>query len=202
MRKFKQYLMLFSGIIVILLGIILPITYFNQSTYYIAKEDISLGKITYELTIHSNRDLNIDKCLVTVEFLSGQIEEQEAQFLGHSLIGDEYTANFVLRLDNFGSVQELTVEIIGNERFEVQEKYNDSSKLPTMLISSLIGAVMIIMFFVTKGAHKAEEIENEGNATNSLSTPQQHEHKTCEYCGSSVNADETVCSSCGARMKM
>ena len=199
MKKIKSNFLLILGVVIILAGITLPIIFFNQTTYYTQTSNTIFGKKTYEFSVYSNKNLDVNKFVISIEYLDGEVKKFEIEYFIENFEGDNYLAEFDLEVEQYGFIQDLKLTAVGENEFEIKEKLNSNSKLPIMLISSAVGISLIVLCLVNKKQDKNKVVKIE---TESIEKVEEKPlYRTCDYCGNSVENNKTTCPNCGAKLK-
>lgn len=229
MKRSKNFTWLILGVITIVLGILIPFVFMQQSVYYEYKKDTRPGTTTYNIEITSKKELNsVKNVVVRINAMDDEIREYEVYYVKADKLGDNYFYELQCVVTHdwhmVDDIEEIEV-FHGDDSVVVYEKVGLGAKIPIAAFACVIGAFMIFVNFfnnnaknrtielkeiiassargegINIGYNYESEDENYTNIETKEETNQVEQTKTCEYCGTLANADEKICSSCGAKFK-
>lgn len=224
MKKSNNRVWLILGIIVIVLGVLIPFVFLNQSTYYDYNHTTHPGTETYEITITSKEKIkNIEHVSVELDLIQGGTKGYEIYSITEEKTGNkyEYKCKLIVREDwvNVKEIDSLEIKT-ADDTFAVSKKLGLSTKIPVAVFICVVGGFMIFIHFFNNNSKnrvlEMKEIIME-SARNTLwkndedadkepeivEQPQEEpKAKVCEYCGSASDSDEKVCKYCGAKFKI
>ena len=228
MKKSRNHTWLILGIIIILVGILVPIFAFNQSRYYEVEKDTHAGNVTYYVTVTSEDEIkDIQYAIVELSYDNAEDKEQEVYYVKNTKSGDKYKYEFkVVEVNDWVFVDEIeSVKLrTTNGTIKIQEKIGWGARVPIIVFACIIGAFMIFVNFFNNNSKNRtaelkeiiastayrdytnketieHEVEEETSAKNNNVEPQPEQTKVCEYCGTLSDVDDKVCASCGAKFK-
>lgn len=207
MKKSKNIATLVVGIIVIVIGLLIPLVFTNQKIYYTYKTDLKFGYMEYRFTVNSKRDLDIYE--FTVEYGD---EEDSTMSIYKSKKESSYVYTFTIAVEEWIDVEDFKIiaNLSNGNLIEIGEMEDNFIKIPIMFVFISIGVFLIIVFFANrKNQNSVQEIKeiigrgilDNGNSEED-STVQHSPYKECAYCGSQVPSDNIECKSCGAKFKI
>ena len=150
MKKSKNRVWLILGIIVIVLGVLIPFVFLNQSRYYDYTQTTHPGTETYEITITSKDKIkDIQHVSVELDLIQGGTKGYEI----YSLIEEKdrnkyvYKCKLIVREDwiNVKEIDSLEIKT-ANDTFAVSKKIGLSTKIPVAVFICVVGGFMMGAF--------------------------------------------------------
>lgn len=229
MKRSRNYTWLVLGIITIILGILIPFVFMQQTMYFESEKIVRPGSATYNVTITSKEELeNVRTAVVRVNCINDETREFEVYSIKSDKDGNKFIYEFQVNVtQDWHLVDEIDeIEIFyGEDSVLVFEKVGMGTKLPIAAFVCIIGGFMIFVNFFNNNAKNRTielkeiiaassmngnvdisynyESEDEKYSSDDFAqeVKQVEETKACEYCGTLSNKNETTCSSCGAKFK-
>ena len=229
MKRSRNYTWLILGVITIVLGILIPFVFMQQSMYFESEKNTRPGTTTYNIEITSKEEFNNFKnVVVRLNSADDEIREFEVYYVKSDKVGSKYHYELQLVVTHDWHMVEDIEEIevfYDNDSVLVFEKVGLGTKIPLALFAAIIGGFMIFVNFFNNNAKnrtielkeiiastsRGEDIsigynyESVDESYTNIETKEEkqpvEETKTCEYCGTLSNINDTVCSSCGAKFK-
>lgn len=230
MKRSKNYTWLVLGIIVIILGIVLPFVAMDQSAYYEYDENAGANTKTFNIKILSKDEIaQIKNIVVEFDCKDNETRKSEVYYVKSYQEKNKYVYEFQVVINHDAEFIEEISEIevaTDSGSITISEKVGIGSKISIAFFICIVGGFMIFVnFFNNNSKNRVIEVkeiissgyENVGykeststdyneaeRQLNSAEEAQQdvfNATKLCDYCGTISNADEKVCSSCGAKFK-
>ena len=229
MKKSKNFTWLILGIITIILGILIPFVFMQQTTYFESEKNVRPGSATYNIKITSKKEIkDIESVVVKIECVDDEEREFEVYSVKKDTDGNKYTYELQLVVThNWNLVNDIEeIEVFyKNGSTSVSEKVGIGTKIPIAAFICIVGCFMIFVnFFNNNAKNRTIELKeiiaaSTGNGGIDISysyesedekipsedftddVKQIEETKACEYCGTLSNKNETTCASCGAKFK-
>lgn len=229
MKKSRNHTWLILGIITIILGVLVPLVFMQQTMYFESEKNVQPGSATYNIKITSNKEIkDIEKVVVEIEC----VDDEDREFEVYSVMADKDEKKYIYELQlvvthNWNLVNEIEeVEVFyEGGSISISEKVDLGTKIPILLFICIVGGFMIFVnFFNNNAKNRTIELKeiiaaSSGNGGIDISynyesedekvssedfsndVKQIEETKACEYCGTLSNKNETTCASCGAKFK-
>lgn len=229
MKRSKNYTWLILGIITIVLGVLIPFVFMQQSVYFETEKNVRPGSATYNIKLTSKDEIeDIQHVTIRVSCADDKDREFEVYSIKADKDDNKYIYEFQLIVTHDWNLMEEIEEIEvfnGDDSVVVSEKVGLSTKIPIAAFACVIGCFMIFVNFFNNNAKNrtielkeiiasstkngdinidySYESEDEKFSSEDFKeeTKQVEETKACEYCGSLANHNATVCDSCGAKFK-
>ena len=217
------------GIVIILLGVVLPIVIptVDYELYYSYETSMSYGDKTYEVVIFDKEEVfedGVREIEVRINYTSpggNNIRTMIVRDFNFYEQDDGIVIKFRLVIDSFDAIyyKEIRgITVLGRDPDAdvgnmPEENEKDNRRLAIIIPASILGGLMTISGIITMivssntvntlmetGTDDISQIAENFKQANEQSNA-QNKKIICEYCGSINKPDATKCENCGARLK-
>ena len=227
--KKKGLVVFIVGIVIILLGVVLPtiIPAGDYELYYSYETSMSYGDKTYEVVIFDKEEVfedGVREIEVRINYTSpggNNIRTRIVRDFNFYEQDDGIVIKFRLVIDSFDAIyyKEIRgITVLGRDPDAdvgnmPEENEKDNRRLAIIIPASILGGLMTISGIITMivasntvntlmetGTDDISQIAENFKQANEQSNA-QNKKIVCEYCGSINKPDATKCENCGARLK-